>query len=190
MKLLVDDKKLDLKNYECNIWIDDKKVETINGNKKHLIQLEYHNNSIIKVEYENILFREKHTYWFCLFYWILAFISGYGEQDPFGKPFNALICIKNIESQELFLQVNSIWKKEAFEVGGKCEVLENKFYSPKGFKKKWFLGLAMPMTMLILLILFIFIIVDVGDIFKTILISFLAIGGLLWLVYVIKVLKK
>lgn len=36
-------------------------------------------------------------------------------------------------------------------------------------------------------------IVDVGDkifLFKAILISFLTIGGLLWLVYIIKVLKK
>lgn len=36
MKLFTDDKKLDLENYECNIWINDKKVETINRNKKHL----------------------------------------------------------------------------------------------------------------------------------------------------------
>lgn len=192
MRIFIKDKKLGNENYQYNVWINEKKTDKITSNK-NMIQVECPTNSTVKIRVENILFEAKQSYLLFLLYWFLSCISGSGEQDPFGKPFNARIDIADTGENDIFLEVNSIWCKEAFLVQGNCDVSENSLFSPLGYKKKWFWGFAMPVSILILLILFMFIVVDVmGNriVFKALFLAVPTIIELLWIAYVVKVLRR
>ena len=189
MKIILKDKKLGSGNYQYNVWVNDKKIDKITR-YKNVIQIECAANSAVKIEVENIFFDTKYIWLLFLLYWFLSCIGGCGEQDPFGKPFNARIRIADTREGDIFLEVNSIWCKEAFLVQGNCKVSENTFFSPAGYKKKWFWGYAIPIAMLILFILFVFSIVGNRVIFKVLLMAIPAIAELLWIAHVVKVLRR
>ncbi len=194
MQICINDDHFGNENYQCKVSVDGKEVDAKNIKKTDAwcLDLDCTPNSIIKIKFENIVFREKKAWLFFLFYWFLALLSG-GEQNPFGNPFDAVICIKANGQRNIRLKTNSIKKKEAFSVTTKCEVLENYFYAPKGYKKKWFFGSAVPIALLILALLLLSILMGWNEqyiLLKTVFILIFSICEVIWGIYVIHILKK
>lgn len=193
IKIYISDEYFGDENYQCRVYVDGQEVDAkcVKKTDTWLLDLDYATNSIINIKLENIVFREKKAWLFFLFYWFLALFSG-GEQNPFGNPFDAIICIKANGQRKIHLKTNSIKNKEAFSVKTKCEVLENHFYAPKGYKKKWFFGFAFPIALLILALLLLSVLMDWNEkymLLKTVFILIFLICELIWGIYVIRILK-
>lgn len=193
MKLIVKDKKFGNENYQYHVWVNEKKVEMHEEKYGNVMWVECPENSNVRIDVENILFREKKVYFLFIFYWVAALLSGYGERSPFGYPFNAVISINIIGRKDLVLEINSIWKKNAFRVSSECEIIQNSFYSPEGYKRKWFLGFALPISMIILVLFTFFICMDYNE--KFILLKWIFAGAFLiaevaWCIYAVKILSK
>lgn len=192
MFLFITDKILGNENYQCSVWINGRQSTNIKQIKKNQIKVPCSGDCEIKVEYKNIFFEEKYAAYLCFLYWILAIVSGTAEPNPFGKPFNYVICISVFKDENIYLTTNPLWKKTAFEVSGDCKILKNSLDSPRGYKKKWFWGFAFPVAILIFIIFLILIMIDVmanNLAFKTIILAIPMIIELFWLIYVIKIMR-
>ena len=186
MKIFLKDHNLDEENYRYNVHINGENCNDVIKKNKKFIEIQCPENSFVEIEICNWIFQEKKANIYILFYWILSLITGTGEENPFGLPFNALLKIKDVGKEDIFLEVNSVWKKEAFNVE------ENKFFSPKGSKKKWFLYTSLPSLLLSSSILIAFIAINVmGDniIGKAIILSLPILCELWFIAYAIKVLR-
>ncbi len=192
MKIFLKDKKLGSENYQYNVWINEKKVDTCKMEHGGLVCVECPEGCDVRIEVENILFRDKKIYLLFVFYWIVSFFSGCSECSPFGYPFNAIIKINNVGKKDIFLETNSIWKKNAFKINTNCSVAQNNFYSPKGYKRKWLLGFAVPVLVLILAFLILLIMLEVKQEFIAIknifMITLLAVE-FIWVLYIVRVLN-
>ena len=193
MKLFLENEQYSDENYVCNVWINEGEMKTFEVKRKKTLAIEIPTGSDVRIEVQNVILKSNKKGILIIFYWLLSFISGCGEYLPFGLPFNALITIKNLDENNIYIKTNSINKNEAFLVETKCNVLENKFVSPKGYKKSWLLGYALPIFFLILAILLVILLVEFAKEFVllkivfTVLISLCIFG---WGTYVLFVMKK
>lgn len=74
-----------------------------------------------------------------------------------------------------------------------CNVMENRFAAPKGYKASWVIGYALPIFLLILAILLVILLVEFQEKFyviKGLFLSVIAICEIGWIAYVLAVLKK
>lgn len=193
MKILLENGQYSDENYVCNVWINEDEMKTFEVKRKNTLILEILPGSDVRIEMQNVILKSKKKGLLIIFYWLLSFVSGCGDYLPFGLPFNALISIKNLGENNIYIKTNSINKKEAFLVETKCNVVENKFVSPKGYKRTWLLGYAMPIFLLILSILLVILLVEFSKEFlllKGVFVVLISICILGWLAYALFVMKK
>lgn len=193
MKLFLENKIYEKENYRCNVWIDDREAENYELNRKEILAIEIPQGSDVKIEIQNIFLKSNKKGFFILFYWVISILGGYGEQMPFGLPFNALLRIQNVNKDSIHIQTNSIRRKKAFEIKTDCDVLENRFVAPKGYKKSWLFGYALPIFLLIFAILLVVLLVEFQEKFYAIKVLFLTIitaCEIGWIAYTLTVMKK
>lgn len=191
--LFLENKKYNNENYICNVWIDDRAAEIYELNGKDKLMIEIPQGSDVKIEIQNKFFKSNKKGIFMLFYWLLSILTGSGEEMPFGMPFHALLRIENVNQENISIQTNSVIRKEAFLVKSDCNVMENRFAAPKGYKGSWFFGYALPIFLLILAILLVILLVEFQKKFyviKGLFLSVIAICEIGWMAYVLAVLKK
>ncbi len=188
---IIDD-KFGEDNYEYEIFVNSVKRDIKLKNKKAELE-DVGGDDVIEVRAKNIVLSSKYGWMLMLFYWILSLLAGMGEQNPFGKPFDAYIKFKP-KSHNITLRGNKIWDKEAFEIfGGKVDVIENYFVSTKRLRRRWLLGMVMPLDILIGFILGVCIYCATASAVGVIFGVPVAIGGLCWNFYayrLIAALKK
>lgn len=112
---------------------------------------------------------------------------------PFGLPFHALLRIENVNKEDIYIQTSSIKMKEAFLIKTNCNVVENRFVAPKGYKQSWFLGYALPIFLLISAILLVVLFVEFQEKFyvlKGLFLTIITICEIGWATYTLLVLKK
>ncbi|MBQ3558880.1 MAG: hypothetical protein IJA07_05135 [Agathobacter sp.] len=190
MKIFINDKELGSENYRYNVWVNGEKASLVKWENDKSLCIECIENATIKIEAENVIFKDKRAWLLLVLYWFLALITGSGEQWPLGKPFNAVIIIHNKGNKNIYLKVNSLKRKNAFTINGECEVLENYFYSPKGYMKKWFWGFAMPIALLIFCLSLLMLFMDFNEEFcflKWIFVTIFLIAESIWIIYVTKI---
>lgn len=193
MKLVLKNNKYRNENYSCNIWIDDRRVESYDLNGKDELIIDIQQGSNVKIEIQNMFLKSDKKVFLMFFYWILSFFSGSGEYMPFGKPFDAVVRIEKADKENIYIQTNDIKSKEAFSVKTDGNVVENKFVSPKGYKIVWLFGYALPIFLLILAITLIILLVEFQERFcviKRIFLMMSAICGVGWMIYILNILKK
>lgn len=193
MKLFLENKEYKNENYSCNVWIDDREVEVHDLDCKEQLVINVPQGSNVKIEIQNIFFKSNKKVFLMLLYWVLSILSGSGERMPFGKPFNALLRIENVNKEDIYIQTNSISKKEAFEIKTECNVVENRFIAPKGYKESWLLGYVLPILLLLSAILLVVLVVEFQEKFyviKGIFLAIIAICEIGWIAYAWTILKK
>lgn len=193
MKLVLKNNKYRNENYSCNIWIDDRRVESYDLNGKDELIIDIQQGSNVKIEIQNMFLKSDKKVFLMFFYWILSFFSGSGEYMPFGKSFDAVVRIEKADKENIYIQTNDIKSKEAFSVKTDGNVVENKFVSPKGYKIVWLFGYALPIFLLILAITLIILLVEFQERFcviKRIFLMMSAICGVGWMIYILNILKK
>mgnify|MGYP006390654787 CR=1 FL=1 len=162
-------------------------------NDKVPLIIEVAQGSSVKIEIQNKTLEGQKKSLFMILYWVLALLGGYGEYLPFGLPFNALLRIENVDKEDIYVQTNSYKMKNAFSIKTKCNIVENRFVSPKGYKRTWFLGYVMPVSLLVLGILFILILLNVQEkyiVVKGFFVAIAIICSMGWIRYVYSVLKR
>lgn len=161
MVLNIGGKEYNNENYEFSIYINDVEI-----NCNHIandVHIPYKPNDIITVECKNVIFEGKGSLFWMMVYWILALVSGYGEKNPFGYPFKAIIKFKLAQSKTGRINIisNSIWTSTPFQVLDSAEILENAFYCPNHYKIRWWTGVVVPVYVLMIFIFLLFSIVNV-----------------------------
>lgn len=187
----IKDKEYTNENYKCIICINGTIFDNWEKTSKQIL-IPCKQGDFITIEFINIIFEETRSYFLILLYWCFALISGYGEKNPFGYPFNTIIEIKNLEMENsnVYVISNSIWEKLPFRIEGSVEVMNNIFYSSKTYKKKWLLGMVIPMYFLLFLVLLMLSMVNV-TIYLKILFLLIPISAIIWWTnYTIKINKK
>ena len=190
MTIEISDKVFGSNNYEYEILINGKKND-FNINDKREIIFDTDKNDIVEIRARNIVFSCRWGWILTLLYWILALLTGSGEREPFGKPFDAYIKFKS-NSKYIKLQANKIWNKEAFDIiCGEVIVEKNEFASSKKYIMRWCWAIVIPVNLLIIAIiaLFLFTGVVTNSIIMVILFCVPVFGLLGWNIYVYKLLR-
>lgn len=155
MIIEIDDKIFGKDNFEYEIFVNGEK-SVYSTNKNGEMSLEANENDIIKIRAKNIVFSSKWGWILSLLYWIVALATGSGENNPFGKPFDAYIQFKT-KSSYIKVRANKIWKKKAFEIlSGELTVDRNDFVSTRNYKVRWFIGVVLPVNLLLISIIILF----------------------------------
>lgn len=81
-------------------------------------------------------------------YWFFSLLGGYGEENPFGKPFDAYIQFKS-SSTYIKLKANKLCEASVFSIShGELDIQRNEFVSTKKYVVRWCLGYALPINIL------------------------------------------
>lgn len=190
MIIEINDKEFGCENYEYEIYINGEK-NTFNVTETGEKNIEAGENDIIEIRAKNIVLSSKWGWMLTLLYWIVALLTGSGESNPFGKPFDAYIQFKT-SSAYIKLQANKIWKESAFDIlNGELIVNRNEFVSTRKYKMRWFFGVVVPINILIILIDVMFLCTGAvtSSVIMTIFFMVSIICQICWNIYVCKIMK-
>lgn len=175
-------------NYEYEILINGNKGQFEISESGQII-IESQEEEVVDIRAKNIVFSSRWGWVLTLLYWLLALVTGSGESNPFGKPFDAHIQFKT-GSKYVKLQANKIWKKDAFNIlQGDLDIVRNEFVSTKKYIIHWCLGMVLPVNLLILAIFGVFIGVATGSEITVVLFCVAAFCLIGWNIYVYKILR-
>lgn len=190
MVIKIDDYEFGDDNFEYDIYVNGEKcVRNTNETGERIIDAIC--DDVILIRARNIVLSSKWSWLFMFFYWILSVLSGTGDRNPFGKPFDAYIQFKT-NSTYIELKANKIRELNAFKVlSGKLDIDRNEFVSPKAYKIRWFVGYVIPINLLMLVVgcLFILVASSAGSMVMNIVIGVVAVCLICWNIYAIRILN-
>ena len=138
-------------NFEYEIYVNGlKNFSNVNEIGERIIDATSEDEILIRAK--NIVLSSKWGWLLMFFYWILSFFAGTGDNNPFGKPFDAYIQFRT-SSTYIELKANKVKKIKAFEVlSGKLDIDRNEYVSPSAYKIRWCIGYALPINLMVVAI--------------------------------------
>lgn len=157
MIIKINDKKFGEQNYEYEIFVNERKADLIVKNKEILLE-NLSKHDIVEIIAKNIVLSSKYGMVLSSVYWIIALLSGFGESNVFGKPFDAVLKLQLITSDSLTIETNKIWENKPFCIDNQSVfILKNEFISPPKYRRRWCMSVVVPINILILLVCMLFI---------------------------------
>lgn len=187
----IDDKEWGDGNYEYDVSINGGKI-TFEKIKYAEMKFETNEGDTVQIYAKNTVLSCKYVWAYFFLYWIGSLLSGTGERNPFGKPFDAYIQFKT-NSGYVKLKANKICREKAFEVvDGNIEASVNKFVSSKKARRRWLLGMILPINIVGILIALMFICICINAVmcawFFGILFAVTVVFIICWNIYACKIL--
>ena len=88
MVIIIEDYEFGNDNFEYEIFVNgSKRATNVNASRELLIEAQ--SNDVVMIRAKNIVLSSKWGWLFMFFYWFLAILIGTGDNNPFGKPFDA-----------------------------------------------------------------------------------------------------
>lgn len=190
MVIKIEDYEFGSNNFEYEIYVNGLKSSS-NANEIGERIIEATGDDVVLIQAKNIVLSSKLGWLFMFFNWILAILTGTGDNNPFGKPFDAYIQFKT-GSTYIELKANKINKIKAFEVlRGKLDIDRNEFVSSGAYKIRWCLGYVLPINLLVVAIFGIFILVGISmsSMVVKVVIGLLVVCLMAWNLYVYNILR-
>lgn len=188
MVIRIDDNEFGYKNFEYEIYVnDEKRVEKADLNEEVIIDAEA--DDIILIRAKNIVLSSNLGWLWMFAYWFFSLLGGYGEENPFGKPFDAYIQFKS-SSTYIKLKANKLCEASAFSIShGELDIQRNEFVSTKKYVVRWCLGYALPINILICAIIGLLLLVGVPIEILIIILVLALIGVNIHIINILKSIK-
>lgn len=133
MKLIIENQHLKRTDYECEIYINEEKIDTLLWEEDaDRIEVECEEDSRIHIEFVSIIFKESGMEFCTFMYWILVLLTKEGEQYQFKIPSHALLIIEDNKS-DINIKTSPFSESDGFMVEGDCKVITNRYYVPDSF---------------------------------------------------------
>ena len=189
MVIRIDDSEFGYKNFEYEIYVnDEKRIEKVDLNEEVILETEA--DDVILIRAKNIILSSSPGWLWMFAYWFFALLLGYGEENPFGKPFDAFIQFKS-SSNYIKLKANKLSEVCAFSVAsGELDIQRNEFVSTKKYVVRWCLGYALPINLLMFVFGGLFLLVGVPMEIVIILLVLALIGVNIHIYNILKSIKR
>lgn len=191
MIIEIDDYEFGEDNYIYEVYVNGMEKEVTVEDKKINIGT-VNESDTVELRAKNVIFSSKYWWAIPIIYWIASMLTGSGTNNPFGKPFDALLQITSIKTNHLSIRTNKIWSDCAFKMSDcNVKIIKNSFISTAKYRRRWCMGFVFPINIFLILfiVMCIFLGFYEGAAFGKIFLVVPVLAFICWNVYAYKVVK-